>query len=46
MRGVRVLPHIKRLEDCFGEFLVRVVCECGACREIQPQALRAWSAGK
>jgi hypothetical protein len=23
----------------FGDFLVRVVCECGACREIQPQAL-------
>jgi hypothetical protein len=36
---VRVLPHIKRLDDCFGEFLVRVVCECGACREITPQAL-------
>jgi hypothetical protein len=34
-----VLPHIKRLDDCFGDFLVRVVCECGACREIQPQAL-------
>ena len=36
---VRVLPHIKRLDDCFGDFLVRVLCECGACREIQPQAL-------
>jgi hypothetical protein len=36
---VRVLPHIKRLDDCFGDFLVRVVCECGACREVQPQAL-------
>jgi hypothetical protein len=36
---VRVLPHIKRLDDCFGDFLVRVVCECGACREIEPQAL-------
>jgi len=36
---VRVLPHIKRLDDCFGDFLVRVVCACGACREIQPQAL-------
>ena len=35
----RVLPHIKRLDDCFGDFLVRVVCECGACREIAPQAL-------
>jgi hypothetical protein len=21
------------------DFLVRVVCECGVCREIQPQAL-------
>jgi len=39
MRFVRVLPHIKRLDDCFGEFLVRVVSACGACREIQPQAL-------
>jgi hypothetical protein len=36
---VRVLTHIKRLDDCFGQFLVRVVCECGTCREIQPQAL-------
>jgi len=36
---VRVLTHIKRLDDCFGDSLVRVVCKCGACREIQPQAL-------
>ena len=36
---MRVLAHIKRLDDCFGDFLVRVVCECGACREITPQAL-------
>ena len=42
MRTVRtVLPHIKKLDECFGDFLVRVVCECGACREIQPQALAA-----
>jgi hypothetical protein len=34
-----VVPHIKRLDECFGDYLVRVVCECGACREIQPQAL-------
>jgi hypothetical protein len=39
IRGLRVLTHIKRLDDCFGDFLVRVVCECGACREITPQAL-------
>jgi hypothetical protein len=35
----RVLPHIKKLDDCFGEFLVRVMCDCGACREIEPEAL-------
>jgi hypothetical protein len=26
---VRVLPHIKRLDDCFGDFLVRVTCPAG-----------------
>ena len=36
---VRVLPHIKRLDVCFGGFVVRMACECGACREIQPEAL-------
>jgi hypothetical protein len=36
---MRVLPHVKKLDDALGDFLVRVVCECGACREIQPQAL-------
>ena len=25
---VRVLPHIKQLDDCFDDFLIRVVCEC------------------
>src|SRR6516165_1721935 len=25
---VRVLPHIKKLDDCFGDFLVRVTCPC------------------
>jgi hypothetical protein len=39
MRPLRVLPDIKRLDDCFGDFLLRVVCECGACREVQPAAL-------
>ena len=30
---VRVLPHIKRLDDSFGDFLVRVACdgETGSC---------------
>jgi hypothetical protein len=36
---VRVLTHIKKLDDCFGQFLVRVICDCGACREIEPEAL-------
>jgi hypothetical protein len=38
---VRVLTHthIKKLDDCFGQFLVRVVCDCGACPEIEPEAL-------
>ena len=35
MRSVRVLPHIKRLDDCFGDFLVRVTCPCGASRHIE-----------
>jgi hypothetical protein len=36
---VRVLTHIKKLDDCFGQFLVRVICDCGACREIEPESL-------
>lgn len=31
---VRVLAHIKKLDDAFGQFLVRVTCRCGAVREI------------
>jgi hypothetical protein len=38
MRTVRVLPHVKRLDDCFGDFLVRVTCPCGASRHIEPEA--------
>jgi hypothetical protein len=44
---VRVLAHIKRLDDCFGQFLVRVSCPCGASRHIEPEALArlvGWSA--
>jgi len=36
---VRVLAHINKLDDCFGDFLVRVSCGCGAVREITPEAL-------
>ena len=39
MRLVRVLPHIEPLDDCFGDFLVRVTCPCGASRHIAPEAL-------
>jgi hypothetical protein len=35
---VRVLLHIKRLDDCFGDFIVRVTCPCGASRHIEPEA--------
>ena len=36
---MRVLTHIKKLDDCLGQFLVRVICDCGGCREIEPEAL-------
>jgi hypothetical protein len=36
---VRVLTHIKKLDDCFGQFMVRVSCACGASRHIEPEAL-------
>lgn len=36
---MRVLAHIRKLDDCFGDFLVRVTCKCGAVREIMPEAL-------
>ena len=36
---MRVLTHIKKLDDCFGQFLVRVSCVCGASRHIEPEAL-------
>jgi hypothetical protein len=27
------------LDDCFGDFLVRVTCPCGTLRHIEPEAL-------
>jgi hypothetical protein len=36
---VRELPQIKKLDNSFGQFLVRVICDCGTCREIEPEAL-------
>jgi hypothetical protein len=37
--SVRVLTHITKRDDCFGQFLVRVICDCGTVREIEPEAL-------
>ena len=36
---VRVLPNITKLDECFGDFLVRVTSPCGASRHIEPEAL-------
>jgi hypothetical protein len=36
---VRVLTHIQKLDDRFGDFTVRVICDCGFVREIEPEAL-------
>ena len=36
---VRVLPHIKKLDEYFGDLLVRVTCPCGTSRHIEPEAL-------
>jgi len=35
----RMLTHIKGLADGFGDFLVRALCKCGACREIPAHSL-------
>jgi hypothetical protein len=39
MRAQAVLTHIKKLDDCFGQFLVRPSCRCSAVRGIEPEAL-------
>src|SRR5262249_34958907 len=36
---VGTLPHIKRLDDAFGMFHVRIRCKCGAERTCKPDAL-------
>ena len=37
---VRKLPHIRKLDDAFGHFLVQVTCkQCNTGREIAPEAL-------
>jgi hypothetical protein len=42
----RELAHIKKLDDCFGQFLVRITCaKCKAWREMQPEAIERSSRG-
>ena len=36
---VRVLPHVKKLDDALGDFIARVTCSCGASRHVEPEAL-------
>jgi hypothetical protein len=36
---VRVLTHIKKLDDALGHFRVRITCKCGATRECEPEVL-------
>ena len=36
---VRVLTHIKLLDDALGHFLVRITCKCGTHRIVEPEAL-------
>ena len=43
---VRVLPHITKLDDALGDFIVRVTCPCGASRHIEPEALARLVGGK
>jgi len=37
--GVRVLAHVKKLDDALAHFRIRIICRCGAQRECEPQAL-------
>jgi DNA-directed RNA polymerase subunit RPC12/RpoP len=34
-----VLPHIEKLDDALGHFLVQITCKCGARRIAEPEAL-------
>jgi hypothetical protein len=38
-RAMGVLPHVKKLDDALGDFIVRVTCACGASRHIESEAL-------
>jgi hypothetical protein len=43
---VRVLAHIKKLDDCFGNFLVRVTCNAARFARSRRRHWHAWSAGQ
>jgi hypothetical protein len=34
------LAHVKTLDDCFGDFPMRVICRYGASGHIEPEAWR------
>jgi len=36
---VRVFPHITKLDDALGDFIVRITCPFGVPRHIEPEAL-------
>lgn len=37
--AIGVLPHIKKLDDALGQFLVQITCKRGAQRIAEPEAL-------
>ena len=37
--AMRLLRHIKTLDDALGHFLVQITCKCGARRIAEPEAL-------
>jgi hypothetical protein len=39
MPGMGVLPHVRKLDDALGHFLVQITCKCGASRIAEPEAL-------
>ena len=42
--AVRVLTHIKKLYDCLGQFLVRMICDVARAERSSPRSWRSgWS---
>src|ERR1700680_3893397 len=37
--AMRVLAHIRKLDDALGHFLIYISCRCGAHRTAEPEAL-------